>query len=601
MDRRDFLLTSAAAASLPLLGFHSASTSPWSPVPQKAQGRVSPVDPRASISSLELHRAWHGPVCHSSLHNGGRQPVQVREIVLLDLRHSFSGATEIYGESFQMLSETVGTLAAPKVLGLGDSKHYHIPQPFDATVAVGLLTLTPPEKPTELLAFTSCRRFIGRFYLRPQSLQVVLDAEGLEIAPGETWQLEDFIWLRGEHRPALLAELARHIQQNHPTLSYHPVPTGWCSWPVVGTHVTADAILEQVRKISQTVQGLRFIQIDDGYEPALGDWLDTRPGFGKSIGDTLLAIRDAGFTSGIWGAPFVATPDSHLFQQHPDWFIRHKDRDTPLQAKEVSFGGWHRGDWYALDGTHPEVLQFFTKLFHTMRQQWDCRYFKLDALFWGALHGGRFHDPKATRIEAYRRGMQAIRQGAGADSFILGCNHPIWPSLGLIHGSRSSGDISRHWNRFRDDARQTLLRNWQNGQLWWNDPDTIELTGKNLSDDEFMFHATAIFASGGLVLDGDDVTKIPAQRMEWLKKLLPPTGVAAEFPDTSLRVGTVRHGGKVYYCCFNAEDTAQTRSFRLPGRRRLEDFWSGQDLGEHRGRYTLTLPPHSGRVIACKG
>ena len=71
------------------------------------------------------------------------------------------------------------------------------------------------------------------------------------------------------------------------------------------------------------------------------------------------------------------------------------------------------------------------------------------------MHGGRFHDPTATRIEAYRRGMQAILRGAG-DSFILGCNHPIWPSLGLIHGSRSSNDIKRTWDRIETTARQNL-------------------------------------------------------------------------------------------------------------------------------------------------
>ena len=35
-----------------------------------------------------------------------------------------------------------------------------------------------------------------------------------------------------------------------------------------------------------------------------------------------------------------------------------------------------------------------------------CTYFKLDANFWGAIHGGHFHDPRATRIEAYRRGLE---------------------------------------------------------------------------------------------------------------------------------------------------------------------------------------------------
>ena len=89
-----------------------------------------------------------------------------------------------------------------------------------------------------------------------------------------------------------------------------------------------------------------------------------------------------------------------------------------------------------------------------MREEWGCTYFKLDANFWGAMHGGRFHDPRATRIEAYRRGMQAILRGAG-DGFILGCNHPIWPSFGLIHGSRSSNDIKRTWDRSRRRRART--------------------------------------------------------------------------------------------------------------------------------------------------
>jgi alpha-galactosidase len=33
--------------------------------------------------------------------------------------------------------------------------------------------------------------------------------------------------------------------------------------------------------------------------------------------------------------------------------------------------------------------------------------------------------------------MAAIRRGAG-DAFLIGCNHPIWPSFGEVHGSRTS-------------------------------------------------------------------------------------------------------------------------------------------------------------------
>ena len=149
------------------------------------------------------------------------------------------------------------------------------------------------------------------------------------------------------------------------------------------------------------------------------------------------------------------------------------------------------------------------------------------------MHGGRFHDPRATRVEAYRRGMEAVVRGAG-DSFLLGCNHPIWPSLGLIHGSRSSNDIKRTWDRIKTHRHgRTCSRNWQNGRLWWNDPDAIVLAG-DLTDAECQFHATAIYASGGMVLSGDDLTKLPPARAAMLRKLLPPTGVAAAFDDASL-------------------------------------------------------------------
>jgi alpha-galactosidase len=79
-----------------------------------------------------------------------------------------------------------------------------------------------------------------------------------------------------------------------------------------------------------------------------------------------------------------------------------------VPADRVTFGEWRHGPWYALDGTHPEVQRHIENLFRTMRRDWGCAYFKLDANFWGAMHGGFFHDPKATRIEAYRRGIRAI-------------------------------------------------------------------------------------------------------------------------------------------------------------------------------------------------
>ena len=216
----------------------------------------------------------------------------------------------------------------------------------------------------------------------------------------------------------------------------------------------------------------------------------------------------------------------------------------------------------------------------------------------GAMHGGRFHDPRATRIEAYRRGMQAILRGSG-DGFILGCNHPIWPSLGLIHGSRSSNDIKRSWDRIATTGKQNLYRNWQNGRLWWNDPDAIVLTG-DLPPADFQFHATVIYASGGMLLSGDDLTRIAPDRLAMLKKLLPRR---AEPPSSP----TIH--------CASASSTCRARGWSasstgrqsanyfnpLPRPSRVTDFWTGEDLGRREGVLEIKdLPPRSARLLVCK-
>ena len=328
----------------------------------------------------------------------------------------------------------------------------------------------------------------------------------------------------------------------------------------------------------------------------MGDWLETGPAFGGSVQAVLKDIRARGFEPAIWVAPFIAEEGSNLFKAHPEWFVRNAD-GKPLRSDTVTFGGWRRGPWYAVDGTHPDAQRHLEQVFRTMRQEWGCTYFKLDANFWGAIPGGRFHDAGATRIEAYRRGMQAVLRGSG-DAFVLGCNHPIWPSLGLIHGSRSSNDIKREWKRIETTARQNLMRNWQNGRLWWNDPDAIVLTG-DLPENEFRFHATAIFASGGMILSGDDLTAIPPARLAMLRKLEPPTGVAARFDDESLRVGVVELKDRRFVCLLNWQDTPQRLSFSMSPPARAVDVWTGEDLGRLAGHSAVTVDARAGRLLEC--
>jgi alpha-galactosidase len=559
-----------------------------------AKSEVRTVEPGAA---LKLTGTRAGDLYRSRLTNTGSTPVHVKEVALFRIAHNLSDDTALYGESFQMLSQTAGTLGKPVNLAYDELAHYKIPQPADAKVVTGMMTVTPPGGPTSLLGFTSCKRFNGRFYLRPKSIEVILDTEGLALAPGESWELEEFLFTSGKSRPALLSKLAARIDENHPPLKFKNPPAGWCSWYCFGARVTAKNVMDNLSAIAKDVPQLKYVQLDDGYQPAMGDWLETGQAFGGDVQSVLQEIRKQGFEPAIWVAPFIAEAGSHVFQQHPDWFMKDDD-GKPLSADKVTFRGWRRGPWYAMDGTNPEVQKHLESVFRTMREKWGVTYFKLDANFWGAMHGGRLHDPKATRIEAYRRGMQAVLRGAG-DSFILGCNHPIWPSFGLIHGSRSSGDVKRTWDVFEKIARQNLNRNWQNGTLWWNDPDAVTLSGA-LPDEEYRFHATMAVAAGGLVLSGDDLSTLPADRLAMLKKLLPPTGVAAEFEDESLKTGIVRLKDRTLICLFNWDAAPAKRTVKLPRAGAVTELWTGHDYGKPNGTVEVSLKGHEGAVLVVK-
>jgi alpha-galactosidase len=567
---------------------------------------------KADPAVVSVQRVWAGAVCRATVVNHGASPVRLARVDLFDLQHGLPGTTPFYAESFQMLAQNGGTLAEPKDIGsYPDRSHYKLEEPEGLRTAHGMMLLRPAGGDQVLIGFGSCRRFDGRISFDAQRLLVSLDCEGLALAPGESWRLEELYCAAGPVREALLDNLARRIEKNHPRRTgFKNPPLGWCSWYGFGPSVTVPDIRRNLAWIVTHAPQLRYIQIDDGYQPWMGDWLETGQSFGGDIQGVLREIRQRGFEPAIWLAPFVASPESRLFRDHPDWFVKDA-AGQPLRSDKVGFGGWRLGPWYALDGTHPQAQKFLETTFRTMRQEWGCTYFKLDANYWGALHRGRFHDPKATRIEAYRRGMAAALRGAG-DAFILGCNHPLWPSLGLVDGARSSNDIARDWPSIRDDGRQNLLRGWQNRRFWWNDPDCAVLSPGRLMDisgqatgqapplplNEVEFHATTVHASGGMLLSGDDLPTLSPERVALLRKLVPPTGRAASFADETLTVGRTPNGKGEYLYLFNWGEQPVERVVALPRRVSLRNYWTGQALGEHRGEYRVpALAPRTALLL----
>ncbi len=400
-----------------------------------ARLRQLPADPALPDTLLQT-RQWEGPLCRVRLDNTGKQSEAVHHWRLFEGDLGLAPDAAIYGEGFQMLAQTGGRWNAPEHLGrCPDASVYRITADHGYHTVHNLL-LVAQEGGWLLLAFASCQRFGGEFRLHPDGrLEIVMNTEGRTLAPGVYWQSEALICLEGPDREALLATLAQHIAAEHGSLvgEVPTRPSGWCSWYHYYANVSAADIRENLAVRAERFPALRYVQIDDGYQARMGDWLTPSAKFEEGVAALAGEIRAAGCEPALWVAPFIAEPGSRVFQQHPDWFVKGED-GLPLPSERVTYGGWRCTPWYVLDGTHPEVQTHLEQVFRTLRTQWGIHYFKLDANFWGAIHGGRFHDPAATRVEAYRRGMAAILRGAGEGAFLLGCNAPLWPSLGLVHG-----------------------------------------------------------------------------------------------------------------------------------------------------------------------
>ncbi|OGO47734.1 MAG: hypothetical protein A2W34_02385 [Chloroflexi bacterium RBG_16_64_32] len=116
--------------------------------------------------------------------------------------------------------------------------------------------------------------------------------------------------------------------------------------------------------------------------------------------------------------------------------------------------------------------------------------------------------------------------------------------------------------------------------------------------------ATVIAMSGGMILDSDDLTRLPAERRRMLSRLLPLRGEAAvplDLFDRDLPRALWRAGDRLLAVVNWADEEADV-IVQLPvPAARLKDFWTGDDSGVQRGTATLRrLPPHASRVFTLE-
>ena len=566
---------------------------------------------------LALSAEWRGSVCRLELANTSAVTKTIGEIIVFSAPMPFSAETEVFGEGYNKLAQYGGTVKQIAFIGsFSDYDHYKLRKPDGFNQVYNMAIFSPTDSRPHLLGFCSCFRFSGCIRYNTERLELVLNCENIKLLPGERIKLEEIYAEKGE-RNEILSNFSAAILANHPRPEFTEIPTGWCSWLTYGPFVTEKNVYDNLEAIEKNGLNLKYIQIDDGYQRYMGDWLSSTDKFAGGVQRVCKIIKEKGFEPAIWVAPFIAQEESAIFKAHPDWFIKDED-GMPLPSSKVSFGGWRCAPWYMLDVTHPDALDYLRAVFRTMRNDWGVRYFKLDANMWGALPFGRRYDNRKTCIEAYRLGMEAILEAVGSDGFILGCNAPVWPSIGVVHGMRVTNDNSRCWKSFVQIAKEGFRRNWMHNKLWINDPDTVLLQNNNIkimdpagrandryqqiSTEEFKVNAAYTMATGGMVLSSDDITSYTTEQVALLKKLLPPVGIAAEFDDESFAVGkTVLSREEILVFLFNLDDFSKKTEIDIGGRFLAFDLFEEKDLGIFEEKICFSdMPAHSAKVLRCK-
>jgi alpha-galactosidase len=487
-------------------------------------------------------------------------------------------------------------------------------------------TITDPASHTGILVgFLSQKQHFGHAEVNltgQTRLCLKANADGIELPAGaalETdWAVfQSLDFSQAEPMQAYL-DAAAHI--NH-VRHWPDTPVGWCSWYHFFTHLEPFHLTENTRMLSDQRERMPvdLVQIDDGFEKAIGSWLEFKPSFKDGLTPIVRDIRQKGFTPGVWLAPFIVHPAADIKTRKP-WMLLKGQRGGYASA------GWNWNRFTnGLDMTHPEAQDYVRTVIQTAVNDWGFPYLKLDFLYAGCLPG-RYSNPRLTRAMVFDQAMSLVREAAGSDTFLLGCGAPIGGILGHVDGMRIGTDVALDWKpkykgiellfpnepnipSVENAMHNTVTRSMFHNHWWLNDPDCLLLrTTTNLTEDEVRTQAALTALSGGMLLLSDDLTQVPEERLRMAKVQLPVIGKTPRVLDwhqsgapARLRVDLENAAGMWSLISFtNWSDRAVTHPLTLeefdldPNQDWIiREFWQGTPFITQHGKLpAIHLPAH---------
>jgi hypothetical protein len=305
-------------------------------------------------------------------------------------------------------------------------------------------------------------------------------------------------------------------------------PSVFCTWYFHGADYSEEYFHADLAALKSDHLPFDVFLIDESW--SVNRWGDFVPieSWSSGMEDAADRIRSLGYKPGIWSCPYLVDFNSNLAKTHPEWLLKDAAGDRIIFFM-------NNIDHWVLDLTFPGVCDFLEESYRKLSADWGYEYFKFDFMRAVFLEKGqKFYDPKVTRLEAYRMGLEAIRRGTGPDAYISVCGGHYGGSLGLANSQRSGSDVVSIWrSKEIPKFRQNILRTWMS-RLWHVDPDAMmvrkrenrfhpdkELSLGLLTNNEANTIALNQYIAGGLITFTEFMPELDAERKSLYRQVIP--------------------------------------------------------------------------------
>ena len=428
-----------------------------------------------------------------------------------------------------------------------------------------------------------------------------------------------------DYSKSLRFQLRERVYRDGFDLDYRPLgpagrrpsPVGWMSWYAVGFRAGEETILANAdaQKERLARYGADTIWVDwewchrdhGGQERPGTDMFHPDPGaYPHGLGYLAEEIARRGFVPALWMGPTCDCTKNELIALHPD-----------LTMREQPFWSGR----YFLDPSHPAFLEQVLPRMIAQIQAWGYRAVKWDVMPDTARicdeEHERLFDPTLSTRQIMKNAYARARALLGEQTYMLYCSgsgqREEDMAVGCFDAMRVGGDIFG-WEEFvRGCVDRVYDTYFLHRVAILCDPDNVIVREEFNTLDQARTRASMVSLLGLPFTLGDELTSLPEERMNVLRRCIPPLPAR---PVELRRLRRESAQGLLHVRvekAFLAYDLADFYNLgpeetvyrfdpavelQAEGPLHAYDYWRDEYLGVLDGPTALALRPYESRVLA---